>query len=398
MKKTFKTQLGTLYNGDVVEVLKQLPADSVDCVVTSPPYWGLRDYGCDGQIGLEKDLFHYMSIMTNVFEHVKRVLRPSGTLWLNMGDSYIGHWRGGNQPGFNANSSKGLNSGNIPTGLKKKDMAGQHWRLAFALQDAGWWLRQDIVWSKTTPMPESVKDRCTKSHEYVFLLAKSGMDTCWKNIITGEWAFQKPNLREWVKTEVEDEFGRIRISRKRKWQGRDYYYNNDAIKEPCSANTHSRGKGDYHKLSKAAADASSAFNRKRNTEVGGRQKTPDGWDTRKGAHNKKIGSYGKQNESYNAAVKYRVTHRNKRSVWTIPSQPCPEAHFATFPEALVQPCLLAGCPEGGTIMDPFMGSGTVGLVAEKYDRKWIGIELNPEYCNIAKKRIMQYAEQGKLFA
>lgn len=314
---------------DVLDGLRTLPDESVQCVVTSPPYFGLRDYGIHGQLGLEKTPDAYITNMVAVFAEVRRVLRKDGTCWLNMGDSYAndGKW-GGHTGGKHA---KALHASPIGrnkryTGLAPKDLIGVPWMLAFALRADGWRLRQDIIWQKPNPMPESVRDRCTKAHEYLFLLAKSGR----------------------------------------------YYYDADAIKEPASPDSHAR----YARV-------------------------PSGWDIGGGDHRELRGRYApgvnpkaaanapgsKQNASFSAAVKDIVDRRNKRSVWTIPTQPFPGAHFATFPEALVEPCILAGSRRGDTVLDPFAGSGTLGVVAARYGRDFIGIELNPEYAALAERRM-----------
>ena len=326
-----------ILRGDCRDVLKTLPDESVHCVVTSPPYYGLRDYGVAGQIGLEASLAGFMETMLEVFREVRRVLMADGTAWLNMGDSYAtaggSGWQGKNGQRADRRFTAVRDAVPMreigrrpPEGLKPKDLMGVPWMLAFALRDDGWWLRQDIIWHKPNPMPESIRDRCTKSHEYVFLLSKSER----------------------------------------------YYFDAIAIAEPASENTHAR------------------------------QKMPDGWDTGAGGHGsfhrqgrekgktRKLaepGSGTKNNGSFDQAMAVMPDTRNKRSVWTITSEPFPEAHFATFPTALVEPCILAGCPEGGTVLDPFGGAGTTGLVADRHKRNAILIELNPEYAAMAERRI-----------
>lgn len=302
--------------GDVRERLKELPDQSVNCCVTSPPYWGLRDYGNDGQIGLEQTPDAFITELVSVFGEVKRVLRDDGTLWVNMGDSYSSHKdcksvsqtlsRGGSSESASviekgksvSRNSKVLKS----VGLKNKDLVGIPWMLAFALRSDGWYLRQDIIWHKPNPMPESVRDRCTKAHEYIFLLSKSPK----------------------------------------------YYFDSEAMQEP------------------------SAQLGKTNIRFGG-NKYGDSDDPK---HATKSGN------TYIDSGK-----RNKRSVWTVTTRPFKGAHFATFPPALIEPCILAGCPEGGIVLDPFFGAGTTGLVAQRHNRKWIGCELNPEYAAIAQARI-----------
>lgn len=256
-----------IIEGDSLYVLRQLPSNSVRCVMTSPPYWGLRDYGINGQIGLETTLQQYINHLVAIFSEVKRVLRNDGTLWLNIGDGYTS----GNR-GYRAEDKKNPARAmsvrpNTPIGLKPKDLIGIPWRLAFALQEDGWYLRTDIIWHKPNAMPESVKDRPTRAHEFLFLFSKE----------------------------------------------EQYYYDRKAILE--------------------------------------------------------------------------VNGRNKRTVWSVNTQPLSEAHFATFPTKLVEPCILASTEPGDYVLDPFFGSGTVGLVCKEHGRKCIGIELNPEYIKIALKRL-----------
>jgi DNA modification methylase len=354
-----------ILQGDCLEVLKTLSSESVNCCVTSPPYYGLRDYGTaqwkggnencdhsyqkggrnpetsskqisntgttisqyksvclkcgairiDDQIGLENTPDEYVTKLVNVFSEVKRILKPEGTLWLNLGDSYNGSGKAGTGDYQERHTEFGKPSTHKerfgkPThiqGLKPKDLIGIPWMVAFALRADGWYLRQDIIWHKPNPMPESVTDRCTKSHEYIFLLAKS----------------QK------------------------------YYYDNEAIKEP------------------------SVY--------------PD--DNRKGRVNEEKAK-DFQRDMGNKLIQGDKTYpeRNKRDVWTVTTKPYSEAHFATYPPDLIEPMILAGCPKGGIVLDPFFGSGTTGLVAKNFQREFIGIELNPEYIELAKKRIY-----GELF-
>jgi DNA modification methylase len=315
--------LDTILVGDCREILPTLPAESIDCVVTSPPYWGLRDYGIAGQLGLEPTPEEYVEALVEVFREVRRVLRPDGTLWLNMGDGYASSGgRGDTTSGFNARYFGGFNregkQGAINAqrpmrargSLKPKDLIGMPWRVAFALQADGWYLRSDIVWSKPNPMPESVTDRPTKSHEYLFLLTKSAR----------------------------------------------YFYDAEAVRQEVSGGAHARRK-DGHAPPKAASVDEAAACRPR------------------------------QNGSMSAAISGLVSQRNLRTVWTITTQPYPDAHFATFPEALVVPCILAGCPQGGVVLDPFLGSGTVAMVASGHGRRWLGIELSAEYAALARERI-----------
>ena len=326
--------LNKIICGDCMDILKAMPDESVNCCITSPPYWGLRDYGVDGQLGLEKTPEEYVAHMVEVFREVRRILRKDGTCWLNLGDSYAG---GGGSSGHTA-ETKNLGAktseygavatgGRVPQGLKPKDLVGIPWRVAFALQADGWYLRQDIIWHKPNPMPESVRDRCTKAHEYVFLLAKSAR----------------------------------------------YYYDADAIKEP----------------SETFEDR--PFGVERNREYG--------YDSKENlypeAYRKNIvGNISERGvtrttEGLNLKTQAEKTKdtRNRRSVWTVTTKPFGEAHFATFPPDLIEPMALAGCPEGGIILDPFMGAGTTAVVAKQNYRNYIGIELNEKYIKIARKRI-----------
>jgi site-specific DNA-methyltransferase (adenine-specific) len=268
-KESYASGVGksTVFQGNAEKTLRQLPSDFFRCCVTSPPYWGLRDYGSEGQIGAEDDPDEYVERLVPVFEQVRRLLTEDGTLWLNVGDSYTSGNRGYRAPDKkNPVRAMGYRA-MTPEGLKPKDLVGIPWRLAFALQRAGWYLRSDIIWEKPNCMPESVKDRPTRCHEYIFLFSKS------------------------IK----------------------YYYNYRNVRE---------GNG-----------------------------------------------------------------RNRRTVWSIPTEPFQGAHFATFPTKLVEPCILAGSEQSDWVLDPFLGSGTVGVVCEQQCRNFVGIELNPEYAKLAVERI-----------
>ena len=310
-----------LHLGDCLEVMRTMPDASVNCCVTSPPYWGLRDYGHADQIGLESTPEQYVARIVEVFREVRRVLRDDGTLWLNIGDSYAN--AGGkmrphrdNHGGFGGSTGArtqdyALASGgfwrpsSIAGAIKPKDLVGIPWRVAFALQSDGWYLRQDIIWHKPNAMPESVTDRCTKSHEYVFLLSKSAR----------------------------------------------YCYDADAISEP---------------VSKGAAGSSFCTGKTATHQLG----------------------------RASEAERADADTRNRRDVWTIATQPFHGAHFAVMPPALVEPCILAGCPKDGVVLDPFTGSGTVGEVALLAGRGFVGVELNPEYHAIAERRIRQAGAAG----
>ena len=325
----------TIINGNSLEVLKSLPDNSIDCCVTSPPYFNLRDYGCDGQIGLEETPEKYIERLCDVFSEVRRVLTPQGTLWLNIGDSYNGNKVGNTEVVKNKKVSESNDfHKKLWGGAKPKDLIGIPWMLAFALRSQGWYLRQDIIWQKPNPMPESVTDRCTKSHEYIFLLSKS----------------QK------------------------------YYFDYESIMEPCA---------DQSRTNYACGNRTNGINKDRNdNDFGERSKN---WKPR--AKNcqydgQKPNSFHLSRENGEPDKEYYV--RNKRDVWTINTKPCKEAHFATYPFELIKPCILAGCPEDGIVLDPFMGSGTTAIVARSLNRNYLGVELNPEYIKIAHKRLEKH--------
>lgn len=360
-------------------MMRTLPDQSIHCCVTSPPYFGLRDYGVDGQLGLEPTPDDFVEAMVEVFREVWRVLRDDGTLWLNLGDSYAQSGGRGTQgkSGDRADrmfTASGLTKPKNADGIKSKDLIGIPWRVAFALQADGWYLRQDIIWHKPNPMPESVRDRCTKAHEYLFMLSK------------------KPK----------------------------YYFDHEAVKEPMAASSIPR-------LKQNIAD-----------QVG----------------TSRANGGAKSNGNFKAAGDVNSGLRNRRTVWTVTTKPFKEAHFATYPPDLIEPCILAGTSEGGvceecgtpynrvvertamvidrserthskgrtrssgtmvspptsetlgweqgcdcmagcvpaTVIDPFFGAGTTGLVAQQHGRNWIGCELNPDYAEIARKRLGLPAE------
>ena len=371
--------MNRILTGDALGEMAKMEAESVHCVVTSPPYWGLRDYGVEGQLGLEPTPDLYIENLVQIFREVRRVLRRDGTLWLNMGDSYAGSGKGiGSDHGKAVVDDAGYGSKVlIPFGLKPKDLCGIPWRVAFALQADGWWLRSDIIWAKPNPMPESVTDRPTKAHEYVFLMSKAAR----------------------------------------------YYYDQEAVREEI-----------------------------KDSNTGSCSARPSGDSKTRDKEHWGIPHEGRGNVLRTYAT---IKGANRKSVWTIPTAPFPEAHFATFPPALVEPCIKAGtsewgvCPECGkpweriiertdekdtsakgsrfdqgktgardggdrtqagernlkatlgwrpgctcgkeptpaTVLDPFFGAGTVGLVAARLGRSFIGIELNPDYCEMARRRI-----------
>lgn len=381
----------TIHCGSALEVLKGLESESVHCIVTSPPYWGLRDYGTgtwvggdgdcehdqrrqpsegkqatnqgssrdpltreacrwcgavriDQQLGLERTPELYVRAIGCVLSEAKRVLRNDGTLWLNLGDSYTSGGRGayptsdqiklGKQSTHrawnNGEMSAGASRPQIPDGLKPKDLVGIPWRVAFELQKYGWYLRSDIIWAKPNPMPESVTDRPTKAHEYIFLLSKSER----------------------------------------------YYYDADAIRERAITSPDDKGHQSFGTPNGKTASTPGKIHK----ESGEKWKRKTLQDYGQTPHTKNI-----NREIGIADPDYIV--RNKRDVWTVPTSPYPDAHFATYPPELITPCILAGSPEGGTVLDPFCGSGTTGVVALRYGRRFVGIELNPEYATMAENRI-----------
>jgi DNA modification methylase len=343
VKTFFEHSCGVLYNGDALSVLRDLPEASIHCCVTSPPYWGLRDYGVAGQLGLERTPEEYVSHMVEVFREVRRVLDPAGTLWLNIGDSYCSDAGRDRVPttkpgdrvpsgwtnriptrrvhamrkGKDCDPKRGPGAPGQPLGvcaapgLKPKDLVGIPWMLAFALRADGWYLRSEIIWAKPNPMPESVQDRPTKAHETIFLLAKRAK----------------------------------------------YFYDAEAIAERTHG-AHTVGTKD--------------------------------WESRKSAGEPMRHGLAGAAQANAGQFKPRQSEtRNKRSVWTVATEPFPEAHFATFPQALIRPCILAGCPEGGTVLDPFSGAGTTALVAKENGRRFVGIELSSSYCRMSAKRLAQ---------
>lgn len=317
-----------LHLGDALEVLRELPAESVDCAATSPPFYALRDYGVDGQIGLEETPELWAARLVEVFAEVRRVLKPQGTLWVECGDSYNTNGGGGTGKSTLAGTPNTANPGStqeskrLVQGLKPKDMLGQPWLLAFALRADGWWLRQAIIWHKPNCMPESATDRCTTAHSYVFLLSKQAR----------------------------------------------YHFDAEAIAEPAE------------------------WARWGDQTVPKYEGTPTATGWIKPKTKEQIRAILKGNRN---APEVRVDgKKNPRSVWTIPTQGYPEAHFATWPEALAERIIKAGCPEGGTVLDPFLGSGTTALVARRLGRRSVGIELNESYAAMAAKRLSQLSLLG----
>ncbi|KWK75866.1 DNA methyltransferase [Burkholderia ubonensis] len=336
--------------GDCRELMRVMIADGVkvQTIVTSPPYWGLRSYLPDNhpdkrrEIGQESSLAEWLAVMVDVFDLCRELLADDGTAWVNMGDTYAsaGGASGDRPPIAGTMVFRDTNRvGTVPIGLKPKDLMGQPWRLAFALQEAGWWLRQDLIWHKPNPMPESVRDRCTKAHEYLFLLTKSER----------------------------------------------YYFDSDAMREPRSSDEDA---ATFRGACYVGGETDNTHLGQRKVIGNRRVKVPGGWDTREGAH----GSFhhGGRGEA-ECRVDTGDGRRMRRSVWTIATQPFAAAHFATFPEALVEPCVLAGSRPGDVVFDPFFGSGTTGQVSQRLGRHFVGFELNPDYECLQRNRLRQPA-------
>lgn len=341
-------ELNKVYLGNSLEVVKTLPDESVNCVITSPPYYGLRDYGVDGQIGLEESPERYIEKMVGLFREIRRVLKKDGTIWVNLGDSYAGSGKGQYGDGHHSEGAKqatniGSTIGGLPktnSECKPKDLIGIPWMFAFAMRADGWYLRQDIIWSKPNPMPESVTDRCTKSHEYIFLLSKSE-----------KYYFDHEEIQEEAVTQIDP-----RIGRREEYNGIRKGQEGTGNRAFVSLKTRPRFGG-----TKYGENDDPHYNTKSGKE----------WEPQTDGE---------------------MVVRNKRDVWNVNVKPNKEAHFATYPEMLIRPCVLAGCPEGGVILDPFMGSGTTGIVARKLNRNFVGIESNPEYQQMATRRICEHGE------
>ena len=335
-----------IHVGDCREAMRLMPSESVQCCVTSPPYFGLRDYGNAGQIGLEPTPAEYVAQMVEVFREVRRVLRDDGTLWLNLGDSYANDTKwGGSTSGKHAQAlqgNSGIGRNHTTTGLKSKDLIGIPWRVAFALQADGWYLRQDIIWHKPNPMPESVTDRCTKAHEYVFLLSK----------------------------------------------GPRYYFDSEAMKEPAVGAM--AGNTKPAKGAAAYAEGDEAHRTKAGLHAWAeRQRSARDSFKRTGSKREQAipgQSVGTHRED-RAESDFDVAMRNRRSVWTVATRPYRGAHFATYPPALIEPCVMAGSRVGDTVLDPFGGSGTTGEVACRAGRRAVLCELNPSYADMGVARI-----------
>jgi len=381
-------KVNTVYNENCITGMKRLANESVDCCVTSPPYLGLRDYGLEptqwdavdyaqinglpethiepwkGCLGLEPTIEMYLGHLVAVCREIHRVLKPQGTLWLNIGDSYAGAGMGAANYPQQSGSKQDTNAGSTALkgrvafkyGLKAKDLMMIPARAALALQADGWFLRQDVIWNKSNPMPESVTDRCTKSHEYIFMLAKSAK----------------------------------------------YYYDAAAIKEPCVQEEFANGfRGgaycDHATFDNTAGGSRKQTGNKKYFVPAGSQGAFGNPQARR-RESKKRGEFAGKTKDFKGREAFRaVTEtRNKRDVWTVATKSYTEAHFATFPPALIEPCILAGCPINGVVIDPFGGSGTTGYVANMHGRNYIIFEQNAGYCVLSRKRISRAAYQMKL--
>ena len=337
-----------LYQGDCIEVMRGMPEKFVQTCVTSPPYYGLRDYGVEGQIGLEESPDEYVQRLVEVFREVRRVLRDDGTVWLNLGDSYNGaRMNRSGQHGYKdgrSNRDKRFSVGGVE-GLKPKDLVGIPWMVAFALRADGWYLRSDCIWHKPNAMPETVTDRPTKAHEYIFLLTKNSK----------------------------------------------YYFNSDLIREP-NQDKYDGKRGSTKtrtKFQSAMRTMSDKEEMKKYATQGRNKRTV--WSVEEQIDfietlSDELECYGIDKNIIEEAL-FNSCIMKFGTVWNIPTKPFKEAHFATYPPDLIEPCILAGCPEGGVVLDPFVGSGTTLLVATRHHRRSIGIELNPEYIEIAKRRL-----------
>lgn len=340
---------------DVMAALARMPSDSVDCVVSSPPYWGLRDYGVEGQLGLEPTLAEHLTVMVAVFAEVRRVLKPTGTCWINYGDCYATTPNGKSAADYKAEGTDDRTFRDKPFStiggfLKAKDLCMIPNRLAIALQEAGWWVRSEIIWAKPNPMPESIRDRPATAHEKIFMLTKAPR----------------------------------------------YFYDKDSVKQPVSPNTNPR-------ISQDLAKQTGSYRANGGSKSNGPMRAVVEGSSRKiAAENQSMIG---QKASREAALSLTVESRNLRNyepapvdVWNIATRGFSEAHFATFPPELAERCILAGCPKDGVVLDPFGGAGTTGLVAARHGRRAILIELNPEYAELGQRRIEKEWRVGSVSA
>lgn len=375
--RTFLDGRVTLYPGDCLAVLARLDADSIDCVVTSPPYWGLRDYGVDGQIGLERTLGEHLEIMVRVFEAVRRVLKPTGTLWINYGDCYATTPAGRSAAdtkavGRDDRTFRDKPFSTIGGVLKPKDLCMVPNRLAIALQEAGWWVRSEIVWAKPNPMPESIRDRPATSHEKIFMLTKSARYFYDKVAVRQNAA--ESSVERWAQN-VERQQGSHRANGGSKTNG-----------------TMKAVGGPRKKQDRAAESAGTAGGSSGRRMAGFNER----WDAREKLRAADLADPRHAGQVNHTGIEQtpRGEGRNLRNyepapveVWPIATRPFSEAHFATFPPELAERCILAGCPAGGLVLDPFGGAGTTALAAVRNGRRAALIELNPEYAEITRRRI-----------
>lgn len=439
-----------LWLGDVRAALSAMEPDSVDCVVCSPPYWGLRDYGVDGQIGLERTLGEHIAVMVEVFELVRRVLKPSGTLWINYGDCYATTPNGRSAAATKAAGGDDRTFRDKPFStiggvLKPKDLCMVPNRLAIALQEAGWWVRSEIVWAKPNPMPESVYDRPATAHEKVFLLAKSGSASCWRHM-DGRWVWARPepDFRwhhadgrcvalepapdfRWRHEETGDlvdadpcaeGWKRIDLWRRTNlWAAHDYFYDAQAVRQgrvsigeyktPDGWDTGPGSHGSVHRSGRQKGESVAEKRRKQDATAasaaavgassGRRMEGFNArWDAKEKIRASDIASPRHAGHVNHTGIEVtpRGEGRNLRNyepapltVWPIATRPFSEAHFATFPPELAERCILSGCPRGGLVLDIFGGAGTTALVALRHGRRAALIELNPDYADIARRRI-----------
>jgi site-specific DNA-methyltransferase (adenine-specific) len=393
-----------ILQGDCIDSLKKLEDQSINTCITSPPYWGLRDYnGEEKQLGLEDTPEEFVENLVKVFREVKRVLRDDGTVWLNLGDSYAGNnLRASNngRAGYGA-AREGVFT-KTGKGLKAKDLVGIPWRVALALQQDGWYLRQDIIWHKPNPMPESVKDRCTKAHEYIFLLSKQAKyyfdnEAIKEDCVTKNEQTIKKNTHGKYKTKENEAKNRQGIHANR----------GDKLIEVRTKLPSQKDLVNFLRSKTAAKTLANSTDIPltkiehwfRYDKTGFAYPTIEDWNKVKEFIDDWSDKFNLIDESltYYELKTDEVTHtnkKNKRSVWTVSTKSFKGAHFATFPMDLIEPCVLAGCPEGGIVLDPFAGSGTTGIVAINNKRNSCLIDLNYDYLDIAENRIKEQAKVG----
>jgi len=390
-----------ILQGDAIKQLQKLDDKSINTCITSPPYWGLRDYGENNQLGLEETPEEFVDNLVEVFREVKRVLRDDGTVWLNLGDSYAGN---NSRASNNGRAGYGTEREGIfnktGQGLKNKDLVGIPWRVALALQQDGWYLRQDIIWHKPNPMPESVKDRCTKAHEYIFLLSKSS-----KYYFDNE-AIKEDCVTKSKQTNKKDKHGKYKTKENEAKNRQGIHANRgDKLIEVRTKLPNQKDLVDFLRsktTAKILANSTDIPLTKiehwfRYDETGFAYPTIEDWNKVK----EFIDDWSWQYNIFDEGLTHYelktddvvyTNKKNKRSVWSVSTKSFKGAHFATFPMDLIEPCVLAGCPVGGTVLDPFAGSGTTGIVAINNKRNACLIDLSSVYIEIAKNRIKEQAK------